>query len=182
MEKKTQNFKIRRALLLLWVIFWRLSWLFHPKLVFLLMDLLHSSRVLHVGTKYWGFPSGSVVKNRPAIQEAWVLSLGQEDPLEECMATHSSILAWRMPWTQEPGRLEPIGWQRAGHDWSDWLEQQMLTETYCGLAPYSVPCRLQTVTQPEDGSFPEQKIHLWMRQKTLPSESEILSDFFLLFL
>ena len=50
-----------------------------------------------------------VVKNPRAMQETWVLSLGQEDPLEEGMATHSSILAWIMPWTEEPGRLQPIG-------------------------------------------------------------------------
>ena len=48
--------------------------------------------------------------------DAWVLSLGQEDPLEEGMATHSSILAWRIPWTEEPGRLRSMGSQRAGHD------------------------------------------------------------------
>ena len=56
-----------------------------------------------------GFPSGSVVKTLPAMQETMqemrVLFLGQEDPLEEGMATHSSILAWRIPWTEEPGRL-----------------------------------------------------------------------------
>ena len=51
-----------------------------------------------------GFPGGSV-KNLPAVQETWVQSLGQEDPLEESMATHSSVLAWRIPWTEEPGRL-----------------------------------------------------------------------------
>ena len=50
-----------------------------------------------------GFPGGSVVKNSPAVQETWVQSLGQEDPLEEGMATHSSILAWEIPWTEEPG-------------------------------------------------------------------------------
>ena len=44
------------------------------------------------------------VKNMPAMQETWVQSLGQEDPLEKGMATHSSILAWRIPWTEEPGR------------------------------------------------------------------------------
>ena len=48
--------------------------------------------------------SGSVVKNLPAKQETWVQSLSQEDPLEEEMATHSSILAWRIPWTEEPGK------------------------------------------------------------------------------
>ena len=52
-----------------------------------------------------GFPSGSVVKNSPAMQEMWVQSLGQEDPPEKEMATHSSILAWRIPRTEEAGRL-----------------------------------------------------------------------------
>ena len=52
-----------------------------------------------------GFPSGSGVKNLPAMQETWVQSLGWEDSLEEGMATHFSILAWRMPWTEELGRL-----------------------------------------------------------------------------
>ena len=55
-----------------------------------------------------GFPGGSAIKNLPAmleIQEMQVQSLGQEDPLEEGMATHSSVFAWRIPWTEEPGRL-----------------------------------------------------------------------------
>ena len=52
-----------------------------------------------------GFPGGSVVKNLPAKQEMWVQSLGWEDPLEKEMATHSSILAWKIPRTDEPGRL-----------------------------------------------------------------------------
>ena len=50
-----------------------------------------------------------MVKNLPAKQEKWVLSLGQEDPLEKQMAIHSSILAWEIPWTEEPGRLQPMG-------------------------------------------------------------------------
>ena len=49
-------------------------------------------------------------------EEMWVQSLGWEDPLEEGMATHSSILAWRIPWTEEPGRLQSMGLQRVGHD------------------------------------------------------------------
>ena len=49
-----------------------------------------------------------IVKNLPAMQETQVQSLGQEDPLEESMAAHSSILAWRIPWTEEPGRLQPM--------------------------------------------------------------------------
>ena len=55
------------------------------------------------------------IKNLPAMQETRVLSLGQEDPLEEGMATHSSVLAWRIPWTEEPGRLQSMGLQTAGH-------------------------------------------------------------------
>ena len=53
-----------------------------------------------------------MVKNLPAMQETWVPSLGREDPVEEHMATHSSILAWRIPLTEEPGRLQSTGSQR----------------------------------------------------------------------
>ena len=57
-----------------------------------------------------------MVKNLPAMQETWVQSLGQEVPLEMEMETHSSILAWKTPWTEEPGRLQSTGSQRVGHD------------------------------------------------------------------
>ena len=58
------------------------------------------------------------VKRLPAMQETWVWSLGQEDPLEKEMATHSSTLAWKIPWTEKPGRLQSMGSQRVGHDWA----------------------------------------------------------------
>ena len=57
-----------------------------------------------------------MVKNLPTKQETGVRSLGQEDPLEKGMATHSSILAWRIPWREEPGGLPSMGSQRVGHD------------------------------------------------------------------
>ena len=57
-----------------------------------------------------------MVKNPPAMQEMWVQSLGQEDPLEKEVATHSSIFAWNTPWTEEPNRLQSMGSQRVGHD------------------------------------------------------------------
>ena len=67
-----------------------------------------------------GFPGGSVVKKKAihlAMQETWVGSLGQKDPLKKEMATHSSIPAWETPWTEEPGGLySPQGLQRVGHD------------------------------------------------------------------
>ena len=56
------------------------------------------------------------VKNLPAMQETWVQPLVQEDPLEKGMATHSSIFAWRIPWTEDAGRLQSLVSQRVGHD------------------------------------------------------------------
>ena len=57
-----------------------------------------------------------MVKRLPAVQKTQVRSLGWEDPLEKEMATHSSTLAWKIPWTEEPGRLQSMGSQRVGHD------------------------------------------------------------------
>ena len=57
-----------------------------------------------------------MVKNLPAMQETQVKSLGWEDPLEKEMATHSRTLAWKIPWTEEPGRLQSMGSQRVGHN------------------------------------------------------------------
>ena len=64
----------------------------------------------------WASLVAHMVKNLPAMWETQVQSLGQEDPLEEEMATHSSILAWRIPWTKEPGRLQSMGSQRVGNN------------------------------------------------------------------
>ena len=61
-------------------------------------------------------PVAQMVKRLPTMREAWVQSLGWEDLLEKEMATHSSILAWKIPWTEEPGRLQSMGSQRVGHD------------------------------------------------------------------
>ena len=69
---------------------------------------------MHIYVK--GFPGGSAVKNPPAIKETRVLFLGWEDPLEKEMATHSSIFAWTIPWTEEPDKLQLMGSQRVGHD------------------------------------------------------------------
>ena len=58
------------------------------------------------------------LKHLPAMRETWVWSLGWEDPLEKEMATHSCILAWRIPWMEEPGGLQSMGSHRVGHDWA----------------------------------------------------------------
>ena len=78
---------------------------------------MFSSALSKIDDKYpCTFPGGSAVKNQPAKQEIWVPSLGGEEPLEEGMTTHSSILAWRIPWTEEPGGLQSMGLQRFVHD------------------------------------------------------------------
>ena len=56
------------------------------------------------------------LKRLPAMRDTWVRSLGREDPLEKEMATHSSILAWGIPWMEEPGGLQSTGWRRVGHN------------------------------------------------------------------
>ena len=66
----------------------------------------------------WASLVAQNVKYLPKTQETWVQSLSWEDPLEEGMATHSGILAWRIPWTEEPGRLQSMGLQSVRHDWA----------------------------------------------------------------
>ena len=74
-------------------------------------------RIFFNWTSIRGLPNtGSAVKNPPAMQEIWVLSLGGEDPLEKEMATQSSILAWEIPWSEEVGRLQSMGSQKVRHD------------------------------------------------------------------
>ena len=64
----------------------------------------------------WAYLVAQMIKNPPAMQGTWVKSLGWEDPLEKGMTTHSSILAGESPWTEEPGGLHSMGWQRVRHD------------------------------------------------------------------
>ena len=71
-------------------------------------------------------------KGLPQWLSLWVQSLGWEDALEEGVATHSSVLSWRIPWTEEPGRLQCIGLQRVRHDWSD-LARHVVGKSTCGM-------------------------------------------------
>ena len=79
-------------------------------------------------------PGTSLVAQRlkclPAMRETWVQSLGWEDPLEKGMATHSSILAWRIPWREEPGGLQSMGSQRVRHDWAISFHFSMPSDIY----------------------------------------------------
>ena len=93
-------------------IVWNLCWPKASRLTVIFpakMDWLRINR---------GFPGGSDGKNLPAVQETWVWSLGWEDPLEKGMATYSSILPWRIPWPEEPGRLHSPWGGRVGHNWA----------------------------------------------------------------
>ena len=65
---------------------------------------------------FWASLVAQTIRDLPVMQETWVESLGWEDPLEEEIATHTSILAWKIPKTEEPGRLQATGLQRVGHD------------------------------------------------------------------
>ena len=64
----------------------------------------------------WATLLAQLVENSPAVRETWVQSLGWEDPLQKGKATHSSVLAWRIPWTEEPGGLQSTGSQRVGRE------------------------------------------------------------------
>ena len=76
----------------------------------------HSSVLAWRIYTFWASLVVQMVKCLPAMQETWVRSLGWEDPLEKEKATHSSTLPWKIPWTEEPGRLQAMGLQRVGHD------------------------------------------------------------------
>ena len=78
---------------------------------------------------YWASLVAQMVKRLPTMEETWVQSLGREDLLEKEMATQSSILAWKIPWTKEPGRLQPMGSQRVRHDWATSLHYSLTHET-----------------------------------------------------
>ena len=79
----------------------------------ILMVAKHSTALSTINLASWVV---EMIKNLPEVQETWVQSLDWEDPLEKGMATHSSTLAWRIPWTEESGGLQSMGWQRVRHD------------------------------------------------------------------
>ena len=80
----------------------------------------------HCQRKIGASPVTQTIKNLPAMQETQVRSLGQEDPLEKGMTTHSSVLALEIPWTEKPGGLRSIGWRSVGHNGSDWAYGHVL--------------------------------------------------------
>ena len=114
------TYRYSKEYLLQFVVSWTFTWC---KCKFCLLHT-SSSQLLCVNSRNsvpytlsMGSPGGSVAKNPPVMQEMWVRSLGQEDPLEKEMASHSSIPPWEIPWTEEPGGLQSMGSQRVRHNW-----------------------------------------------------------------
>ena len=94
---------------------------------------IYIHKIFFIYTKYIYLYMTQRLKCLPAMQETWVGSLGLEDPLEKEMATHSSILAWRIPWTEEPGVLQSTGLQRVGHNWAT---SHVYTKLLCLIKPW----------------------------------------------
>ena len=100
------------------ILAWRIPWTEEPGRLQSMgsqsrTQLKRFSTHVHI---HWNSLVAQTVKSLPAVQETWVQSLGREDPLEKEMATHSSIFAWKTPWTEKPGRLQSMGSKRVRHD------------------------------------------------------------------
>ena len=102
---------------------------------------------------FWDPPQ--MVKTLPVMWETWVWSVGWEDPREKGMATHSSIIAWRIPWTEEPGGLQSMGSQRFGYDWAT-NRQHTLGDTVAKTPPLVQGVRVQSLVRALDP-----KCHNW---------------------
>ena len=93
-----------------------------------------------------------MIENLPAVQETWVRFLGWDDPLEKGMTTHSSILAWRIPWTEEPGGLQSLGWQRVGHNrMANTQHSAAAAESLSRVRPCATPHRAAQQAPPSLG-------------------------------
>ena len=94
---------------------------------FFLMTTVHTYPLI------WASLVAQMVKNLPAMQDAWVQSLGQEDLLEKEMASHSRILTWRIPQTEEPGGLQSVGSQTVGHEWTNFTSLLLIQFSWSSL-------------------------------------------------
>ena len=97
---------------------------------------LNNKCICHLPLWRFDFLVAQTVKRLPTMWETWVWSLGWEDPLEKEMAIHSSSLAWKIPWMEEPGGLQSMGSQRIGHDWATKLKLQNLSRSEAVVLQY----------------------------------------------
>ena len=122
--------------------------------------------VTGLGASCWAMCSlvAHMVKNLPAMLETQVQSLGQEDPLEKGMATHSSILAWRIPWTEEAGRLQSMASQRVRHNWAT----STFCLSHCELGDkYLSVCALDSATNLQRPRFWKRKEKIWFKDSNI---------------
>ena len=118
------------------------------RLTFLARDLDMSNPWTSIAIPHWICPSlvAQTIKCLPTMRETWVQSLDWEDPLEKAMAPHSRILAWKIPWTEEPGRLQSMGLQRAGHNWATSLSLSIPCLNFQGFPiEFRIKSRLLTM-------------------------------------
>ena len=101
----------------------------------------------------WASLVAQRLKRLPGMRETRVRSLGREDPLEKEMATHSSILAWRIPWREEPGRLQSMGSPRVGHDWATSLTHSSLTSSVKWVCSHDHSIVLEKAMTPHSGTL-----------------------------
>ena len=113
----------------------------------------------------WASLVAQMVKKPPAVQETRVWALGQEDPLEKEMATHSSVLAWRIPWAEEPGGSQSLGLQRVRHNWAT------NTFTFSHLCVYGVEGVLKRLNL----------LHHLMKRFRTTSVNQLLAKYYILF-
>ena len=104
-------------------------------------------------TNNWDFPVAQRLKPLPAMRKTWVRSLGWEDRLEKEMVTHSSILAWRIPWMEKPGRLQSMGSQRVGHDWATSLSLSIKLTANSLIFSVEIKVILKLMSVGEDSIF-----------------------------
>ena len=122
------------------------------------------------------FPGSSDGKAFACNEGTWVRSLAREDPLEKEMAIHSRTLAWKIPWMEEPGRLQSMGWQRVGHNWATSLTYVLYTDILCRSVVKSYPtlCNLMECGLPGFPvfhyllEFAQAHVH-WVSDATQPS-------------
>ena len=114
--------------------------------------------------------SGLAVKNPPAMQETQVQSLGWEEPLEKEMATHSSILAWEIPQTEEPGRVQSMGLKWVGHDWVIYLDFRFFWIQQILVSEEESPVSIQPASNREYRSWIDIIWFLYVSKDTRPSK------------
>ena len=127
-----------------------------------------------------------MVEHLPAMRETWVHSLAREDPLEKEMATHSSTLAWKIPWTEEPCRLQSMGSQRVGHDWTTSLHFLIVNLQCCVYSKVMCVCvcvcvyTASLVTQSVKNLPAMQETWVWFLDGEDPLEKEMATHFSIL--